>query len=670
MKPILAVAAFAWGLLLAGASGHATVIHAIDLAQDGSATLIVQEAEGKPKAILVDTGRHSLDPQKGAAKVREYLTSHGIKQLDLVILTHIDADHAGGFKTLMSEVPQIRGPPLDVKAVLEPAVPPTKPKVFYSDLIKETWLRDIPRWTPDSPEAKRLLTELDVMIFAEAWKKPILDNDLSLVVAIKDSKTGRHHVISGDLTKRTFDKLKDRLPRDVASLQAPHHGGDRVLLDMLQRMSVDRIVIQANIGNQHGHPRVEVLAHLARQNTGSELADVEASRRELLLRHEHLIVGDLPAANAAATAGQPKPQPFFFEAISITGHVGTVVIDGDVVQLERPGTAAERYLREIAWLEMRHLSQTELAGVRSFREAQAYSVLKSERFLSAARTYLAEMTAADYAQRPAWLNELVDLAERIAGIDSSNFPAVREWLIAMSRPAALETFARSLIPSDRVRPLAEQAASNIASERREAVWDQAKIRWRAANPTAEADDFAKRRQRYEARAATNLPNRLEDIQDFAHEVSRSMETLTTASTTVTEAEIREWLANRKEATMSWRTESNNEILLHYRDGRFSVKSGPVLSDAREWLNQNADHPLAAEARTALEEPTPTESGLIEWLGKGNGRSALGEDPLLGFGRRFGGSPSAESGFRPDPYGYRPPDYTKRSPTYRPRARGR
>jgi hypothetical protein len=87
--------------------------------------------DGTPRFILIDTGRASTG-ERGAALVRDELAKRGITRLDLVILTHLDADHAEGTFTLLgvnrsaaktkdSGGEGIRGPPVAISRILLPA---------------------------------------------------------------------------------------------------------------------------------------------------------------------------------------------------------------------------------------------------------------------------------------------------------------------------------------------------------------------------------------------------------------------------------------------------------------------------------------------------------------------------------------------------------------------
>ena len=68
-------------------------VHFLDMGQSDS-TLIVCDGH----AMLIDTG----DGDQGT-KIQLYLSKHGIKKLDYLVLTHPDADHIGGADVVITK---------------------------------------------------------------------------------------------------------------------------------------------------------------------------------------------------------------------------------------------------------------------------------------------------------------------------------------------------------------------------------------------------------------------------------------------------------------------------------------------------------------------------------------------------------------------------------------
>lgn len=73
-------------------------IHYIDVGQ-GDCTLIKNiDAEGKESYMLIDAGDNSM-----GTKVQNYLSKQGISKLELMIVTHADADHEGGADVIITK---------------------------------------------------------------------------------------------------------------------------------------------------------------------------------------------------------------------------------------------------------------------------------------------------------------------------------------------------------------------------------------------------------------------------------------------------------------------------------------------------------------------------------------------------------------------------------------
>src|SRR5262249_77054 len=71
------------------------------LHQEGDSALVrVDGSDGSLRSILIDTGRVGKEG-RGSTLVLGELAKRGVTKLDLVILTHLDADHAEGVLTLL-----------------------------------------------------------------------------------------------------------------------------------------------------------------------------------------------------------------------------------------------------------------------------------------------------------------------------------------------------------------------------------------------------------------------------------------------------------------------------------------------------------------------------------------------------------------------------------------
>jgi competence protein ComEC len=107
-----------------GRGSNALEIHAIDVGQ-GDAIAIRTPAG---RWFLVDAGPASATYDAGRARVVPYLLSRGVRRLDVLVLTHPDADHIGGAGAVLEA--------FDVGVVVDPGRAAGKPR--FVDLLDAT----------------------------------------------------------------------------------------------------------------------------------------------------------------------------------------------------------------------------------------------------------------------------------------------------------------------------------------------------------------------------------------------------------------------------------------------------------------------------------------------------------------------------------------------------
>ncbi len=303
-------------------------------------------------------------------------------------------------------------------------------------------------------------------------------------------------------------------------LHAPHHGGDPVVLDVLRSVEIDALVIQANHPNRYGHPRVAVMRDLARMGFEPIGEELHASRQRLFLEQEG--IGSELAERATVRArsgmeGQARAEaylqglgtrssdpagrgrPLSFDRVLITGGVGNIVVTPERVRTEKLLPASHQLLLEASWNELKYMSDGELKALKSFREVQAYGVLKAERFLEAARSQL----GSEYwrSNRPVlrepWLLELEWLVARAEGVPSPNRalvgPAVERFFAARDA----DTVAQSLVGSARSEQLSRAAAESHQRELEAVMWDHVRAEWQGKRPDGTDGEFRSFRSRQE-----------------------------------------------------------------------------------------------------------------------------------------------------------------------------
>lgn len=201
----------------------------------GQGQCLLLQSEGK--TYMVDCGGSS--DAEAADAAAETLLSQGISQLDGLILTHYDRDHAGGAAYLLSRVPAklLVLPPLDLQLSLE-----AEQILYGADDL--------------------LLTcgNTEIRIFASQISGN--DNENSLCVLFDTENCDI--LVTGDrdgFGERMLLRHAD-IP-DVDVLIAGHHGSQNATCEeLLAAVQPEIVCISAGKDNLFGHPAPELLQRL------------------------------------------------------------------------------------------------------------------------------------------------------------------------------------------------------------------------------------------------------------------------------------------------------------------------------------------------------------------------------------------------------------------------
>lgn len=225
----------------------------------GNLTLEILEV-GQAEAIMLHAGNHTLLVDTGGWRetshgaVLDHLAADGASSIDTLIITHPDADHAGGCDEVLSVT--------DVDLVLHPGL--TKDTVAWEDCQAAIRSEGAPVLTDaeidpghyvdlDAPLKVRLLW-LDV----EAADV----NEGSLVAHVTYGNTTV--LLTGDIGCGTEDRiLASGFDLDVDVLKIAHHGSAGSTCDPWLSATTPRIgVISAAGDNAYGHPHPATLDRL------------------------------------------------------------------------------------------------------------------------------------------------------------------------------------------------------------------------------------------------------------------------------------------------------------------------------------------------------------------------------------------------------------------------
>lgn len=193
--------------------------------------------ETKNHVVVYDTGPRWGDKLDGAKlAVLPYLKQQQIKDVDLLMISHSDMDHAGGVASLLENIEvkeKVSGEPVKLNKLAS----------GFSSCHQQQWLFDEVEFRVISnPEAK------------------VTDNDKSCVLQVI---TGTQSImITGDASKKVEEKLVKQFGSQLESsiLLAGHHGSNSSSTkNWLSVVKAEMAVFSTGYANRFGFPKPEVV---------------------------------------------------------------------------------------------------------------------------------------------------------------------------------------------------------------------------------------------------------------------------------------------------------------------------------------------------------------------------------------------------------------------------
>ena len=193
---------------------------------------------------MVDCG--GSDPEEAGERAARLVLSHGRQRVDALILTHYDADHAGGVMQFLSRV--------DVgQLYLPPAEPDDTLYLQICDAAEEANV-------PVTVVTEDILLECEstrLHIFAPLSYQTGNDGGLSVLSSCQEYDI----LITGDMSTEAEHRLLSvqTLPQ-VELLVAGHHGSAYSTgSELLQQVQPELVLLSVGAENRYGHPAQEVL---------------------------------------------------------------------------------------------------------------------------------------------------------------------------------------------------------------------------------------------------------------------------------------------------------------------------------------------------------------------------------------------------------------------------
>jgi len=196
--------------------------------------------------LLYDAGPRSGSFDLGARVVLPSLRKLGVGELDMLLLSHADADHAGGAAAIAKGMP--------IKRVVGGETDGLPPSLGTQPCVSGE------RWTWDG-----------VTFELWQWSDAFSGNAKSCVLQVQAK--GERLLLTGDIDRAAEQAmLASPLAVPTNWLQAPHHGSrSSSSWPFVERLAPRSVLISRGRNNAFGHPHPQVMARY--QRLGSQVYD-------------------------------------------------------------------------------------------------------------------------------------------------------------------------------------------------------------------------------------------------------------------------------------------------------------------------------------------------------------------------------------------------------------
>ena len=215
------------------------------------------------KTLVIDCGGIN-DARNAGEEAGAYLRSRGRKQVDLLLLTHLHADHCNGVSRLMEMMP--------VKEILIPADLEDEDNLLDEiETAAERHGIEIEYLREDS---LRFLGPIGLQLFAPSGNGDVNERCMCMLVSLGSYDM----LITGDSSKTVERELLDRYQlHDIELLIVGHHGSRYASSgELLGSIGADTAIISVGYNN-YGHPTYETLERLDAYGYGIYRTDLNGT---------------------------------------------------------------------------------------------------------------------------------------------------------------------------------------------------------------------------------------------------------------------------------------------------------------------------------------------------------------------------------------------------------
>lgn len=226
------------------------------------------------KYYIIDTGK--LPYKNGASQadyiIIKYLKDKGIKDIEGLILSHFDADHAGGTLDLLEK--------LNIK------------NIYLSDTFEDTYLSSqINKFIKENNLKYTIINEntqiakendFDLKVIKPTDKTLKSENDKSIIALLQS--TNHKILFMGDGSTNTYEALPEEYQTNVSIVKSGHHGAENTVNKEITDNC--KFFIISTGPNVYGHPSENTLNLISENNRQYYRTDYHNAIKVLLKNKE------------------------------------------------------------------------------------------------------------------------------------------------------------------------------------------------------------------------------------------------------------------------------------------------------------------------------------------------------------------------------------------------
>jgi competence protein ComEC len=258
LLPLLAI--FAVAGLFFWRSGQRPVPDRLTILSVGQGDCAVMQSGGH--TILIDVGPFTNGYDAGKKIVVPKLRKMGVRAIDLILLSHPDADHTGGLGAVLRSFPVAT---IGISAAFSRHEGMLAQLRALNCMSRVVWLK---------PLQKTRIGTCEVQVACPTWQPSMNDNDGSEFVKLTEGRSTA--VFSGDASGETEEAMEGVMDWRAQVAKLGHHGSRTASsASWLKAVGPAWAVVSCGRNNSYGHPAPEVLQRLASSRIRVARTDTE-----------------------------------------------------------------------------------------------------------------------------------------------------------------------------------------------------------------------------------------------------------------------------------------------------------------------------------------------------------------------------------------------------------